>query len=267
MFYDSQDYTYAQQETLDAFESLYPTLEAGCIYCLFTGAPIAELTHDDFILMLDLLRGTPKERAAELATRTLMAARPSTIWNYVRESDLEILRSRRPVHTLAYLFNGARGLDKNKSGYEDMMLNRIAQFLRLADLDEDQLESAYIDYHLEAARKAEEESRAARRLRAWLEANNATGRQAAHRRAIEHLESVADAMRLRREADAKRAQRKPSAAQVKRAQRKQFMAGLINELFDDESDLLKPVDAVLTQPEPAAPAKPAFRIAFARKES
>jgi uncharacterized membrane protein len=161
--------------------------------------------------------------------------------------------------TLAYLEGGARGLDKNKSGFFEMMLARIERFQVIRDMDEEQLESAFFNYHLEAARKEEEETRAARLMRNWLENTTPVGRQAAHRRVIENLESMADAMRL------KKASKALSETQRKKLEKSRFLDGLIEELWADH-ETLPAVDTVLTHaPKPLG--KPAFRIAMPRKDS
>ena len=257
--------TQQDKDTLAAFATLYPFVDERSLYCLFTGAPVCEIDSYDFNTMLSLLEGTPEERARELATRVLMSSRPSVIWNYVRESDLEILRERRPAEMLAYLRNGARGLDKNKSGFMDMMLTRIEQFQELSALSEDEIESEFETYHRQQAEREAEESKVARRMRAWLEANTATGREVARQRVLERVATAAETMRLRRAAIERK--RGVSSAKQKKLAKAKFMDGLINELFAEE-DLAAPVDKVLTPAEPAAPRKPAFRIAaFTRKDS
>lgn len=258
---------FTHEEILEAFDSAYPRIDPRWTYCLFTGAPVAEIESATFSLMLDLLTGTLEERVESLMLRCLNSSRPSPIWTMVRESDLVMLQERSPCELLAYLRNGATGLRKDKSGFHALMQQRIESFIEICGYDEAELESAFIQYHLEAARRAEEESKVARRMRAWLASRTPEGLEAERRLRIEAIESKADAIRLNRWIDKERKQKISEQARKQR-ERKLFMDSVFAEIMNADMGLLKPVDAVLTQPStPPALNKPAFRIALPKKDS
>lgn len=255
------------QDVLDAFNESYPHIDPSWTYCLFTGAPVAQYDSDEFDLMLSLLEGSLQERVESLMIRCLNTSRPSPIWTMVTPTQVEALKERSPCQLLCYLRNGARGLRKDQHDFHAMMRSRIESFIEVCGLDDSELESAFIEYHMEAARKAEEESKAARRMRAWLATRTPEGLEAERRLRIQALESKADAMRLNKWIDEGRKQQISQKAK-KLKERKLFMDSVFDEIMNADLGLLKPVDAVLTQPT-TAPAlnKPAFRIALPKKDS
>jgi hypothetical protein len=258
---------YTHEQILEAFDSAHPLIDPRWTYCLFTGAPLASIESYDFAVILDMLTGTIEERVEQLLMRCLNASRPSPIWTMVNESHLGLLRERSACQLLAYLRNGATGLRKNQHNFYSFMQERIESFVEICGLDDDELESAFIQYHLDAARKADEESRVARRMRAWLVTQTPEGKEAERRLRIEALETEAERLRLNRWVDESRKQAVSKKAKKARAE-KSFFDSIFNEIMNADAGLLKPVDHVLTQPStPLALNKPAFRIALTKKDS
>ena len=74
------------------------------IYCQMSGAPIGQMSDDEFQLMLGQIECDSLDSIADdLYIRTISAMRPSAAWNYQRESTLNHMREHAPRRLASHL--------------------------------------------------------------------------------------------------------------------------------------------------------------------
>jgi hypothetical protein len=260
-------YDTTQAETIEAFAEAYPFMTPGYIYCLFTGAPLAEIESQEWNLLLSMLRGTtPESRAHELARRVLASSRPGLLWNHLRTEDISTLKINMPADALAYMLNGGKGIAKGRD-FVIEMLARIERYVELSGLDGDEIESRWLRYHMQVDTAKEEANRHESAMRRWLESRDETGQEAARRRRVEAIETHAEVLRMKRGARRAAVERKfgPSPTTQKKrasAQKVSMAWGILSALADFDST------SPASPPAPA-PAPVTGKVAFviARKDS
>lgn len=81
-------------------------IDPGFLYCASTGFTIGIIEESELALTLLTMQADDEESIVDdLATRTLIAARPSTAWNSMTIHTLDAMRVHAPKQLLAYLLN------------------------------------------------------------------------------------------------------------------------------------------------------------------